>query len=381
VLRRAFKHAQSFEKGKWQNMKRVMEHPLVIRDLSPYASPSEDRIALIDSGGNIVGSNDIWMAFEEQFGRVQRTRPGTNYLDVCQCASASSQEAQEAVGGIRAVLNGKLRSFTMDYSDNSRSGARYYRMDVLPIHYKRARLVIAHADITESRLSKEKSLRRVQDFARRLINAQEEERERIAREIHDDLCNRVALLSLLVRQIANRRSSDSGTSLNGLSQVIDNIADLSNAMRNLAHCLHPPVLGHAGICAALEALCKQFEKAQGVEMDVVVPAELPPLPDEVALCIFRVSQECLNNIAKHADAKNVSVVLERTQRDLRLKVADTGSGFVPWKNSTNRGLGLVSMKERVRCVKGQLKIQSAPGRGTEICVTIPLSQRTQVIKT
>ena len=362
-------------------MKRVIERPLAIRDLSAYASACEDRIALIDSGGNIVGSNDNWMAFAEQFGPVQHTGPGTNYLDVCQRASAYSEEAQEAIGGLRAVLNGKLQSFTMDYSDNSRPGARYYRMGVIPIHYKRARFVIAHADITELRLSKENSLRRVQDFARRLINTQEEERERIAREIHDDLGNRVALLSLSVRQIANRRSSDSVTSLNGLSQVIDNITDLSNAMRNLAHCLHPPVLGHAGICTALKALCEQFEKAQGVEMDVEIPAELPPLPDEVGLCIFRVSQECLHNIAKHAEAESVSVVLERTQRDLRLKVADTGRGFVPWKNSTKRGLGLVSMKERVRCLKGQLKIQSAPGRGTEIRVTIPLSQRTQVIKT
>src|SRR5437870_8363206 len=197
--------------------------------------------------------------------------------------------------------------FQMDYSDNSRLGARYYRMGVIPIHYKRARFVIAHSDITELRLSKEKRLRRVQDLARGLIIAQEEERERIAREIHDDLGNRVALLSLSVRQIANRRSSDSVTSLNGLSQVIDNITDLSNAMRNLAHCLHPPVLGHAGICTALKALCEQFEKAQGVEMDVEIPAELPPLPDEVGLCIFRVSQECLHNIAKHAEAENVSV--------------------------------------------------------------------------
>ena len=107
-------------------------------------------------------------------------------------------------------------------------------------------------------------------------------------------------------------------------------------------------------------------------MDVVIPAELLPVPEDVGLCIFRVSQECLHNIAKHADAENVSVVLERTQRELRLKVADTGRGFVPSKNTTKRGLGLVSMKERVLCVKGQLKIQSTPGRGTEICVTIPL---------
>src|SRR5215831_10498632 len=103
-------------------MKRVIERPLAARDLGAYASASEDRIALIDSGGNIVGSNDIGMAFAGQFGPLQHTGPGTNYLDVYQRASASSEKAQEAIGGIRAVLDGKLQSFTMDYSDDSRPG-------------------------------------------------------------------------------------------------------------------------------------------------------------------------------------------------------------------------------------------------------------------
>ncbi len=350
-----------------------------IPDLTGCSSDSEDRIALIDSNGNIVGVNDKWLLLAEQTGaRVNGVGPGVNYLDVCRRAGSSCADAREALAGIQAVLKGKLHFFTMDYSDNSPSEVRYFRMGVTPIRYQGARVVIAHTDITELRLSKEKSLNRLQGFARRLINAQEVERERIAREIHDDLGSRIALMSLSVRQIANRHSRHSVPPMRELNQIIDNITDLSNALRNLSHCLHPPLLKHAGICVALKALCEEFEKTQGVQMDVVIPPHLPNVPDEVGLCIFRVSQECLNNIAKHADAANVSVVLERRPRELRLKVSDTGRGFMPSDSCTKAGLGLMSMKERVLCIRGRMEIQSAPGIGTEICVTIPLSKKRPV---
>jgi len=352
---------------------------LSMPDLTGCASDSEDRIALIDSDGNIVGVNDKWLALAERAGvALHRIGPGTNYLDVCRRASSSCTDAQEALSGIEAVLKGKLRFFTMDYSDDAPFELRYYRMGVTPIHYQGARFVIAHTDITELRLSKEKTLKRLQGFARRLIHAQEEERERIAREIHDDLGNRIALMSFSVRQIANRRSRRSLPPTHELNQIIDNITDLSNALRNLSHCLHPPLLKHAGVCVALKALCEEFEKAHGIQMDVVLPPQLPNLPEEVGLCIFRVSQECLSNIAKHADAANVSVVLERTPRALRLKVADSGRGFTPSDSRTKSGLGLLSMRERVLCIKGRMDIQSAPGAGTEVSVTIPLARKRPV---
>jgi two-component system NarL family sensor kinase len=108
-------------------------------------------------------------------------------------------------------------------------------------------------------------------------------------------------------------------------------------------------------------------------MDVWIPNEMLDLPDEVELCIFRISQECLHNIAKHARASDVRVFLERTSHEVRLKVSDTGRGFVPTDDPAKTGLGLVSIKERVLCLKGHLQIESAPGMGTEINVTIPLS--------
>jgi signal transduction histidine kinase len=373
--RRVHRHLRNVRKGNL-SMTIAITRPVMIPEIPAYASDSDDRIALIDPDGYIVGVNNKWLALAEQAGAtLDRVGIGANYLDVCRQASSSCPDAREAFSGIRSVLKGKLQSFTMDYSCELRSGLRYFRMGVTPIRCEGPRFVIAHTDITELRLSKEKSLKRLQKFARCLINAQEEERERIAREIHDDLGNRIALLSFSVRRIMNHRSRHSGPRIDALNQIIDNITDLSNALRNLSHCLHPPLLKHAGICAALKALCEEFEKTQGIQIDVVVPAELPSLPDEVGLCIFRVSQECLHNIAKHAEAPSVSVVLERTPREVRLKVSDTGRGFVPSETNPNAGLGLISMKERVLCIRGHLDIRSGPGAGTEIRVTIPLSNK------
>jgi signal transduction histidine kinase len=357
-------------------MSTALARPLVTKELVAYTSATSDRIALIDSDGNIVSVNNNWTALAERFGAsLNRVGPGANYLEVCRRAGGSSADAREALGGIRSVLKGKLQSFTMDYVCDLTSDVGYFRMSVSPFHYQDGRFVITHTDITDLRVSKEKSVKQLQHFARRLINAQEEERERIAREIHDDVGSRIALLSFAVRHIMNQRTRHSATRMDELTQIMDNITDLSNALRNLSHWLHPPLLRHAGICIALRSLCDEFEKTQGVEMDILIPPELPNLADEVGLCIFRVAQECLHNIAKYADARNVSVVLERTAKEIRLKVSDNGRGFVSSEAVARTGLGLISMQERVLGIRGNLEIFSAPGAGTEIRVTVPISHK------
>jgi signal transduction histidine kinase len=348
--------------------------PEIVRKLSSYVSASSDRIALIDSDGQIVAVDNSWISFAEKSGaRLNRVGPGANYLDVCRRASESCPDAREALIGIETVIQRKSQFFSMDYWCHLPAGPKCFRMAVMPFECDDAQFAITHTDITKLRLSRDRNLKRLRTAARRLINAQEEERKRLARELHDDLGTRITLLSFAVHRVINQcRRSDAP--LAECAQVIDRITDLSNALRNLSHCLHPPLLQHSGICGALKALCEEFEQTHGVEIDVVAPTELP-VPDEVGLCIFRVSQECLHNIAKHANAGNISVVLERTPKEVRLKVADTGCGFSPPEDPARRGLGLTSMKERVLAIHGQLKIQSAPGAGTEIHVSIPLTSK------
>jgi signal transduction histidine kinase len=258
----------------------------------------------------------------------------------------------------------------MDYACETPAGRAYFRMNVTPIAYRNARVAIAHTDITYLQLSKERDLVRLQQFARRLINAQEEERQPISRELHDDVGNRMALMALSVRQVM-KQNPDSA-SLKELEKVLAGIADLSTAVRNLSHGLHPPQLQYIGINSSLLSLRDGFEKTYGIQMELVVPEGLRRLAPEIELCIFRISQECLQNIAKHSGADKTSVMLEHEAEFIRLTVSDNGRGFVPSAARQNGGLGLLSMEERALGIGGSLSLKSSPGAGTIVCLTIPV---------
>src|SRR5262249_47324727 len=156
----SFERFEVFLERRISVMTMAVTRPFAMSDLSAYTSTSEDRVVLIDSEGTIVGVNDKWLALAERSrADLRRVGPGANYLEVCWRAKSSSVDALEAEKGIRAVLKGKLRSFTMDYCGNlPSSGLHYFRMGVTPIQYGAARFVVAHTDITELRLSKERSL-------------------------------------------------------------------------------------------------------------------------------------------------------------------------------------------------------------------------------
>jgi two-component system sensor histidine kinase UhpB len=259
----------------------------------------------------------------------------------------------------------------MDYSTNGPAGQAYFRLAATPFTHGSAEAVIVHTDITEFQLSRQDSLKRLQEFARRLIHAQEEERARIAREIHDDLGNRIALLSFSFHRLMNRwRANDSMT--DQANEVLQRVNDLSLTLRQLSHGLHPHLLRHAGIGAALKVLGEEMSQTMGIPVKVRFPEELPYLSDDAGLCIYRVSQECLQNVAKHAKASEAAVILETAPGGIELTVSDGGCGFVPEIAASNGGLGLTSIRERVMCIGGQLEIVSAPGAGATIRVTIPL---------
>jgi len=205
-----------------------------------------DRIALIDRWGTIVAVNESWSDLAKQTGTMtSRIGPGVNYLEICRAATPSCPDAREALAGIRSVLAGKSRSFVMDYMANFGSSPAYFRMAVTPFCHGDAEAAIVHIDITELQLSKENSLDRVREFAQRLVKAQEEERERIAKEMHDDLGNRIALLSFSVQSLIKQRHEHSAR-VQELGDVLHKISDLSYALRQLSHCLHPHLLRNFG---------------------------------------------------------------------------------------------------------------------------------------
>jgi signal transduction histidine kinase len=335
--------------------------------------PVTHRTAMIDAQGNIVAVNKEWLALAEQTGAaLDRVGPGANYLDVCRRASQSSADSRMAANGIQAVLKQRVLSFAMDYSCPTPSGLAYFQMGVTSIAYGQARALITHKEVTEFEFSREKNFKLLQRFARRLINAQEEERQRISQEIHDDMGNRIALMALSIRQVLKQGFDNSLDTSQELHKVLDQIADLSTSLRDLSHGLHPPLLRHIGIKAALKALREKFERTYSIRMALTVAADLPRLPDEVALCIFRITQESLQNVAKHSGADRVTVVLDQEAGKIRLAISDRGSGFVRAEAINNGGLGLLSMEARALCVGGRLVVNSSPSTGTEIQLAIPL---------
>jgi signal transduction histidine kinase len=333
------------------------------------------RMALIDSEGNIVAVDDDCIGLARDGGApFDRVGPGVNYLDVCRQAMRSAATSRKAVAGIEAVLKGKIASFAMDYSCQTSAGLAYFRMNVTPIAYGNARVAIAHTDITDLQLSKEEDFKRLRQFARRLIHAQEEERQRISRELHDDLGHRIALMSFSVRQIMKQHPKNFASGMRDLNKIVDGITDLSTAMRNLSHCLYPPQLQYLGIKGALKSLSEEFDKTYGIHIDLVVPEEAPRFPAEIELCIYRILQESLQNIAKHSGAGRVKIVLENTTEEIRLTISDTGRGFNRSAVMKKGGLGLLSMEERALSIGADLTVNSSPDAGTEICLSIPLQE-------
>jgi signal transduction histidine kinase len=211
------------------------------------------------------------------------------------------------------------------------------------------------------------------DLSGRLINAQEEERARLARELHDDITQRLARLAIDVGRC------ELGTSEVSLAEttreVREGLAQLSEDVHALSYRLHPSILEDLGLAAALRAEGERFTRRESLPVEVKLHEIQEPMPRDTALCLFRVAQEALRNVARHAHARRVEVSLRGLEGGLQLAVRDDGCGFDPALQRDRPSLGLASMRERVHLLGGELDIDSAPGHGTTIVAWVPLKER------
>jgi signal transduction histidine kinase len=203
----------------------------------------------------------------------------------------------------------------------------------------------------------------------RLITAQEEERARIARNLHDDIGQRVASFSIALSG-ARRMAGDAEPLRNELTSLQQEATSLSGELRDLSHDLHPGVLEHLGLLEALRSRCDEVTDESGTRCRLEVANDWRDVPDAVALCLYRVAQEALRNVSKHAAARNVVVSLDQQDGIVSMQVADDGRGFVAEKKQ--RGLGLLSLGERVGLLGGSLNVTSTPTAGTKLAVTLPM---------
>lgn len=208
----------------------------------------------------------------------------------------------------------------------------------------------------------------VRHLAGRLIVAQEQERARIARDLHDDINQRLALASMRLSSLRPKLEDHLRGDVNRLQS---DLIDLSSDIRHLSHGLHPSTLLHIGLATALDDLCRTNRYRQGPAIDLQMPSPPDGLPDDIALCIYRVAQEALGNALKHAHAKRIEIVLQVDAKRVDLDIRDDGKGF-DMDARNKHGLGLLSIGERTRLLGGSYRLHSAPGQGTALGIRIPL---------
>ena len=238
---------------------------------------------------------------------------------------------------------------------------------------ERARRRRAERSVVTREAKLRSTYERIRQLAGRLINAQEAVRSDIARDLHDDVCQRLVSVSIAVNALKGSSGQIQGAAVQqALGSVEHDIGDVFDSIRKLSHELHSATLRLLGLAPALKSHCKEVEKRHDVRVTFNTEGEIGQLHPEVALCLFRIAQESLRNGIVHGHAQRLTVSLTRTGDEVQLTISDDGSGFdLDAVRKSGGGLGLVSMEERTRLVGGNLQIVSATGQGTTIGARAP----------
>jgi signal transduction histidine kinase/streptogramin lyase len=252
-------------------------------------------------------------------------------------------------------------------------GVYAWRVSSLNQRRRELEVEIAERKQVEERLRA--SHRQIDDLAGRLLTAQEAERTRIARELHDDLGQRVASLSIALSTVKQKIGPRHGSIDDELAMLQQETMRMSKDLRNLSHELHPGALEHVGLVEALKTRCEELSLESSVSAKVVVGDEWSEVPYDVAICLYRVAQEALRNVMRHAHATTAQISLARQNGQVIMRIADDGRGFDATVPVRQPGLGLVSMDERVRMLGGSLQVQAAMNRGTIVVATLPIGDR------
>ena len=225
------------------------------------------------------------------------------------------------------------------------------------------RMVGVNMDVTDRKLAEEA----VAGMTGKLIKAQEQERTRIGRELHDDINQRLAMLSVEIERLKDHPSEIEPR----VKMLREGVSEISNDVQALSHELHSSKLDYLGVVAGIRSWCREFGERQAMQVNFKADVS-SPIPAEIGVTLFRIIQEGLHNAVKHSGVKKIDVQLSEQLNEVQLKISDSGMGFDTEAAKQGRGLGLISMEERVRLVNGTITIASKPMLGTKIHVRIPV---------
>ena len=226
-------------------------------------------------------------------------------------------------------------------------------------------------DITRERRATDE----LRDLSRQLIHAHEHERALLARELHDDVTQRLAVLAIDIGRAELAAPDESQAQV--MRSVHAELVRLSEDIHSLAYQLHPSVLEELGLLEALRAECERRARQGQLDVTADFDPSCPAIGKEAALCLFRIAQEAMNNVARHAGTRDARVTLRQMDGGVLLAIRDDGAGFDPARQPAGRSLGLLSMRERVRLANGTLDIETAPGRGTAVIAWVPAADDAQ----
>jgi PAS domain S-box-containing protein len=291
-------------------------------------------------------------------------------------------DREQSLAGREKLLAGEISSWSSDKRFIRKNGvtvwARLFLSLVRDEHNEPQYFVSVIEDITE-KIQAERALRHsrqeLRALAGRLINAEEEERKRISRELHDDLSQKLALLAFDTGGLLVQPAPPAEKINEQLRNLQARVQQIGQNVRQISHQLHPSILEDLGLVAALTELCEEFSAREGIEVVFESEGVSNDLPIDVASCLYRVSQEALHNVLKHAQASQARLKVSASADGIHLCICDNGVGFDSETGLARPGLGIVSMKERINLVQGEFSIDSKPGQGTELRAFVPLPRK------
>jgi signal transduction histidine kinase len=279
---------------------------------------------------------------------------------------------------IRA-LGGEYRTVVIDalpqFSGGRFSGFAGALSDVTDRRHAEEQLRLANVDLQSELADRIRREEEIRNLGARLIEAREEERKRLARELHDGLNQQIAAVSIAIGNLKRGIGPEQVQARDEADRIHQRLIEVSESVRAISRELHPALLSFRGLGGAVQSVCDEFASANPlVEVSANISGSFEDVPPPVGLCVYRVLQEALRNVAKHSHADRVRVEMTRSCRTLELTVSDSGAGFEASAAAPRTGLGLISIEERVRLVGGAFTIASTPGHGATLTATISLEE-------
>jgi signal transduction histidine kinase len=325
-----------------------------------------EEIALLDGNGTILAANTAWMRTVQEHGHPE-VMPGTNYLENCRCKAAEGYEpAIEAAVGLEEVMSGTRTSWELTYNGGDRWAGRDYRISVQRVGGGSGPLI----SVTRTDLTEILQLRRLKDdFTRSLVERQAVERRRLTRELHDSTSQLLATVGLVLGRF--RFNSPNSEALGVVAEVQQLVSEAQREIRAISYLGQPPALDRRGLASALEPLAEGFGRRTNVRTSFAVDGGALSFSVPVETALFRVAQEALSNVHRHARASHVSLCLYCRKSTMHLVVADDGIGISDeaLAGRGGAGVGLAGMRSRLSEIGGRLTVRRL-SRGTAIIATV-----------